>query len=136
MSEKRNTRILLILAVLALAAGTVFLSLTWLYNRVMQNYESPPEITIINTSDTDLHDVVVRGSGFRETIGMLPAGAELSFEVKPAGESGLAIEFTANDRQYADDDLAYIESKGGYWAEIIITDNFAVEVDSGFKLLR
>ena len=134
MSRITKVRRALIFAVVAV--GIVLLSLHMLYNRAMRGYESPPEITLINASSTDLQKVTVYGSGFRDTIDLLPEGVELSFEVMPTGESSLAVEFTADGRQFADNDLAYLESKGGYWATITITDDFTVEADSGLRLLR
>jgi cytochrome c-type biogenesis protein CcmE len=136
MSLNKKKRIQVILAGIAVAAGIMILSLNWLYRRALANYESPPEITIINASGTKLEDVVVSGSGYQVSFERLPEGAELTFDVNPTGESSLAIEFTANNRQYSDNDLAYIESRGGYWATLTITEEFAVDVDAGLRLFK
>jgi hypothetical protein len=136
MSQNKKNRVMVILAGAALVVGIVVFSLNWLYRRALANYESPPEITIINASGTKLEDVVVSGSGYQVSFDRLPEGAELTFDVNPTGESSLAIDFIANNRQYSDNDLAYIESKGGYWATLTITEEFAVDVDAGLRLFR
>ncbi|MGD2057878.1 MAG: hypothetical protein PVI04_04035 [Anaerolineales bacterium] len=54
----------------------------------------------------------------------------------PAGESSLQIEFNAQGRHFIEDDLAYIEPKGGYWVELIILEDYSVDVDGGFRFFR
>jgi hypothetical protein len=136
MSREKLIRIVLIVAVLLSAAIIVALAINYLWARAMQGYSSPPEITIINASGTALQDVVVEGRGFRETVGRLPEGARITFDVVPAGESALMIEFIASSRHFTEDDLIYLEPKGGYWATLTITNDYTVEVDGGINPFR
>jgi hypothetical protein len=136
MSREKLNRIILILVFLVLATACLAFTVNYLWVRAMRGYSSPPEITIINASGTALQDVAVEGRGFREVIGRLPEGAQISFDVTPAGESSLKIEFAASGHQFIEDDLTYLEPKGGYWATLTITEDYVVEVDSGLNPLR
>jgi hypothetical protein len=136
MSREKLIRIVLVVAILISVAVIVAFAINYLWARAMQGYSSPPEITIINASGTALQDVVVEGRGFREAIGRLPEGARITFDVVPAGESALKIEFIATTRQFTEDDLTYLEPQGGYWTTLTITEDYTVEVDGGINPFR
>lgn len=136
MFRDKLPRPLLILAVIALAVAIVILGKNFLWSHAMKAYDSPPEIRILNRSGVDLQGIVLEGRGFRESIGNLDTGARLRVDVMPAGESSLQIEFYAQGRHFIEDDLAYIEPKGGYWVELIILEDYSVDVDGGFRFFR
>lgn len=136
MPHNKFVRVLLILLGVALAVGIVVLGKNWLWSHAMKAYNSPPEIRIVNRSSADLREFTLEGRGFHETIGVIPSDSKLAIEVKPAGESNLKIEFNANSNHFMDDDLAYIEPKGGYWVKLTVLEDFSVDVDGGFRIFR
>jgi len=100
---------------------------------VYRAYFGSPVITIINQSPHRVHDIVLRGNSFVKAVGPIPAGATQAIVVDPPGESGLMIEFVANGHRITKDDLAYIESSGGYCVSLLIDDQLEIRpIDSGF----
>ena len=86
-----------------------------------------PIITITNSSDAVLANLVVSGSGFSEHIESLAPGTSKTVVVRPRGESGLRLSFDARGRHVDVDDLAYIESSGGYRVVIDVRPDLKVE---------
>jgi hypothetical protein len=136
MSNNKFVRVMLILVGVALAVGIVVLGKNWLWSHAMKAYNSPPEVRIINRSNADLRDFTLEGRGFHESIDVIPSNSKAAIEVKPAGESSLKIEFNANSRHFMDDDLAYIEPRGGYWVKLTVLEDFSVDADGGFRIFR
>ena len=97
-------------------------------------YLIPPQITIINNSTLELKDITLSGSGFTEKVGNLIPGGSMNTVVHPRGESGLEISFTAKSERYQKDDLAYIESTGGYIVKLIIDESLDIKSECKFGL--
>jgi len=73
-----------------------------------------PVITINNDSLVTITNISLVGSGFSETIPSLEASKAISIRVHPQGESGLEIRFDTPSGRIKKDELAYIETSGGY----------------------
>jgi hypothetical protein len=116
MRTRRIAVVLLGLLVLLVACGA--LGMRW-FN---VTYKSPPRIEVVNNSDLDLRDLVVEGAGFRLQIDRLPAHSKMTAMVHVAGESGLRVSFAVGSKSYSDNDLAYLEEQGGYYAVVTIDE--------------
>lgn len=100
---------------------------------IYRAYFGRPVITIINRSPYHVNEIVLRGDPFVENVGQIPAGATQTIMVYPLGESGLMMEFVANGRRVAKDDLWYIERSGGYCITLEIDDQLEIRsIDSRF----
>ena len=97
-----------------------------LFGYLLYQFSSPPKITIINNSNSVLQNIIVSGSGFLKEIKSLEPQTSTVIKVHPPGESGLIIKFKADSREFGKDDLAYIESSGGYRITITISDNLEI----------
>ncbi|MFH2139010.1 MAG: hypothetical protein ABII88_10980 [Candidatus Omnitrophota bacterium] len=104
--------------------------------QVYSKYSRPPKITVINNSKLELKDVTLLGAGFTKKIGNLDPQGSLSTEVQPRGESGLKISFTAKSENYQKDDLAYIESTGGYIVQITIDESLNIKSECSMASLK
>ena len=87
---------------------------------------SSPVITISNNSNQILKDVILIGSGFEKHLDDITPNQNTKTVVFSGGESGLAIQFTAGSEKIRKNDLAYIESSGGYTAHIMIDEYLIV----------
>ena len=103
------------------------------FGYLLYQFSSPPKITIINNSNSVLQNLIVSGSGFSKEIKSLEPRTSTVIKVTPPGESGLKIKFKANFREFEKDDLAYIESSGGYLVTITISDNFKITAKPTFR---
>ena len=87
-------------------------------------------ITVINQSDVPLEKLVLSGSGFSEDIGTVRPHAELRALVRPRGESGLQIRFTAGGKEVSFGPEGYFEGGGGYIVVASVSPSLAVSVKS------
>ncbi len=99
---------------------------------VAQGFLGHPTITIVNDSPSALSDIVIRGEGWSRELSDISPGASAAVVVKPNGESGLEIAFSADGKRFTKNDLAYIERNGGYCVAITICDD--MEITSETKL--
>jgi multidrug efflux pump subunit AcrA (membrane-fusion protein) len=99
-----------------------------------RGYFGPPVITIINDSPYDVAEVVLRGDPFVKVVGRIPTKGRQTVVVHPLGESSLKMQFVANGRRVVKDDLAYIESSGGYCVTLKIDEHLEIRrvSDGGF----
>jgi len=114
MSARRIGWIVASLLIRGLACGA--LAVRWFSG----TYNAPPRIEVENNSDLYLEDLMVEGTGFRLQIDRLPPHSETTALVHVAGESGLNVSFTAGSRVSSDNDLAYLEERGGYCVVVTI----------------
>jgi hypothetical protein len=75
---------------------------------------------------------VISGSGFTESLGDLAPGSSTTRSVRCAGESGLELSFSRAGESYSRDDLAYIESCGGY--RVAVTVNAGNSITASQRL--
>lgn len=101
----------------------------WLANRC---FTGLPEVTVINNSSVKLSNVVIQCNGRPHTFLDIDPGTSVSTIMEARGESGLKIDFDANDVHYSQDDLAYIESHGGYCVTLVINDSMKVDTQENF----
>ena len=87
---------------------------------------SPPQITIKNMSSTELSSVILLGDRWDQQVPNIAAGSSVDIVVHPKGESGLSISFVALGKEIKKDDLAYIESSGGYRVIVRIDEKLNV----------
>jgi hypothetical protein len=101
---------------------------------IYRAYFGPPVITIINDSSHEVAEVVLRGDPFVKVVGRIPTRGRQTVVVHPLGESGLKMQFVANGRRVAKDDLGYIESSGGYCVTLRIDEQLEIRpvADRGF----
>lgn len=103
------------------------LALLWWWNPCLA-----PEITVTNASESHISQVVISGSGFNESLGDLAPGSSTTRSVRCAGESGLELSFSKAGKSYSRDDLAYIESCGGYRVDLTVKADTSVAVSQRF----
>jgi hypothetical protein len=96
-------------------------------------YAQLPRITITNHSGANLENVVLSGSGFSESLETLAPLHTLARVVHTSGESGLKITFTVGGKVFSSGDLAYLESRGGYAADITVDRDFSVTCRQHFR---
>jgi hypothetical protein len=104
---------------------SLFMGLT-----LLSGCDRAPQVTIVNQSSAELTNVVVSGTGFSEAIGPIPAGAERQISVRPQGESGLKLDFVANNRQFSSAPQGYFENNPSYKVTATVAPDFTVKVDS------
>lgn len=97
------------------------------------NSRKPPEITIANASESELHDIVVRGNGYRTIVNLLKPGESQRITVNPSGESEVVVEMATPKGYVTTGPLAYFEPRGGYFVRLIITPEFKVEASVGMR---
>jgi len=90
-----------------------------------------PEITVANASGQPITDIVISGVGFQEALGSLEPGKSTARSVKCAAESGLKVSFNALGVSHSTDDLAYLESCGGYRVQLSVEPSYSVAVVTG-----
>lgn len=112
------------LGVLLLAG--VGLTLLW------RGYFGPPVITVLNDSGSQITSLALEVDGFSVVLPDVVPGDSVTTIVHPSGESGLKIDFQLEDRLVTKDDLAYIESRGGYVAVVTVQRGGRIECRSGF----
>lgn len=101
------------------------LALLWWWNPCVS-----PEITVTNATSAPISEVVISGSGFREPLGELGPGRSVSRSVQCDAESGLELSFSQSGNPHSHDDLAYIESCGGYRVALTVNADESVAVSS------
>ena len=111
------------LAVGLAAALVLGLALLWWWNPCVA-----PEITVTNASGSPISEVVISGSGFKESLGDLASGSSTTRSARCTGESGLELSFSQAGESYSRDDLAYIESCGGYRVALTVNADNSVAV--------
>ncbi len=104
--------------------------------QIYSRYSIPPQVTVINNSKVELEDITLLGSGFTKKIGSLKPKSSLITAVHPKGESGLEISFTVKSKKYQKDDLAYIESTGGYIVRITIDESLKIKSEIGLASIN
>ncbi len=92
-----------------------------------------PVVTITNNSAQSLKKVMLLGTGFSEGFDSIEPHQTVSRAVHVRGESGLEIRFTTKLGEVRKDDLAYLETSGGYIAHITIDEKLAVSCESHFN---
>ena len=100
---------------------------------LLSGCDRAPQVTIVNQSNAELTNVVVSGTGFSEAIAPIPAGAERQVSVRPQGESGLKLDFVANNRQFSSPPQGYFENNPSYKVTATVAPDFTVKVDSRLK---
>jgi hypothetical protein len=97
------------------------------------SFYKAPEITIYNDSSEPIKNITLLGSGFSKNIPLLESSKSISITVQSVGESALEMQFDTPKGRIIKDDLAYVESRGGYKVTIKIDEDF--NVDSTSKLV-
>src|SRR5262245_47404392 len=81
-------------------------------------------LSVENRSGVLLESVVVSGSGFTQTLGNLEPGATAKVQIRPHGESGLAVSFIASGKRVALPPGGYFEGGGSYAVAVVVTPGF------------
>ena len=89
-----------------------------------------PVVTLKNDSASELHNVVLSGSGFTESIDTLRPATVHSFSPRVRGESGIRVQFDAAGQHYDSDEQGYFEATGGYRVSIVVDRRMKVAVDA------
>ena len=87
-----------------------------------------PQITVVNASEGTITDLAISGVGFDEALGALAPGESAAKSVECGAESGLKVSFEAHGFPHSADDLAYIESCGGYRVRLTVQKDYSVAV--------
>ena len=86
-------------------------------------------ITVRNASGSELQNVVISGTGFRETIPTLAPGQTVTLASHPKGDTGIAVEFDAQGRHVSATPQDYAGG-GGYRVEVEVNSELSVSVRS------
>jgi len=95
------------------------------------SYHQPPQVTIINNSSFELKQVLLSGNNWKKSLQPLAPNDTRKVKINLTGESGLKISFRSGENYYEKDDLAYIESKGGYCVVITIDSQLNISSTGG-----
>jgi hypothetical protein len=106
----------------------IILALLWLTGCS----DSTP-LSVENRSGVLLQSVLVSGSGFSHAFGDIEPGVTLKTEIRPSGESSIAISFLAADKQVALPPDGYFEAGGGYSLSIVIAPTLTASVQSQLR---
>lgn len=91
-------------------------------------------VQVENLSATTLHDVRLTGSGFEAVLAKpLEPGAARRVNVKPAGETGVALSFRAGSRRFKQGPQGYFEGNGRYIVRVVVHDDFTSTVHGRLK---
>jgi len=104
-----------------------------------RNYQGLPLITVVNNSANEMRNVVLSGPGWSSSIPVLEPAQSTTVFVQPKGESGLKISFQTSTESVEKDDLAYIETRGGYCVTLTIAPDLTITSEGGqpcFSLRR
>jgi hypothetical protein len=85
-------------------------------------------VSFHNASEHQLESVVLSGSGFEASLGVVAPGQSLTAKVYPSGESGLAVTFTAKGQDFSYEPQDYFEGGGRYKVSATVNRNLSVEV--------
>jgi hypothetical protein len=86
-------------------------------------------ITVHNDSRDTLRSLALSGPGFADTLPELTPGQLSALRVRPRGEAGIGVAFTAGDRRISVPEQGYFESAGGYVVLVRVDSTLGVAVD-------
>lgn len=92
-----------------------------------------PRVTVMNASADPLTNLVLSGSGFSEPLGSLAPGEQKTVEVRPSGDTGLAVTFEAKGTTHAPPADGYFEASGLYRVRATVQPDFSVKVESEIR---
>jgi hypothetical protein len=101
---------------------------------LIRAFLGPPVILIHNTSPHSLTNVKAFGNGFSKSLPDLKPSERYYFISIPDGESGIALEFTANGTGRRSDDDGYFESGGGHYVTVTIGLDLSVNIETSGPL--
>jgi hypothetical protein len=83
-------------------------------------------VSIRNRAHTEVLDVRIEGRCFREEVGALAPGGSATVRVKPCGESGLQVTFSADGKIHRSPPVGYIEASSFYSLQLSIEPDLTV----------
>ena len=101
---------------------------------ILSACSSGTPVAFHNASEHQLERVVLSGSGFEASLGVVAPGRSLTAKVYPAGESGLVISFTANGQDFSYEPQDYFEGGGRYKVSATVGHDLSVVVQSEIGL--
>jgi len=84
-------------------------------------------VTVSNASSAKLDSLVVSGTGFSKSLGVLEPGAKRDVRIRPKGESSLRVTFIANGASYDSKPAGYFEGYG-YHVTAEVKPNFEIAI--------
>jgi hypothetical protein len=88
-------------------------------------------LNIVNRSTAELTNVVATGSGFTQSLGSIPAGAQRSVSLSVRSESALQLDFDANGKHFTSKPQGYFEGgSGSTKVTATVSPSFTVTVDT------
>jgi hypothetical protein len=93
-------------------------------------------VTVFNQSPDTLHAVVLSGRGFADTLAELAPAQLAALRVRPRGESGLKVAFTADNRRIVVPEQVYLESCCGYVVLVEVDSTLTVRVHATLERYR
>jgi hypothetical protein len=85
-------------------------------------------VTVRNESPDTLRSLVLSGRGFADTLETIAPGELAVVRVRPRGESGIGVAFTARERQISAPEEGYLEGAGGYVVAVTVDSSLRVGV--------
>lgn len=92
-----------------------------------------PRVTVTNETADPLDNLIVSGRGFSESLGALTPGEQKSVEVRPSGDTGLALTFEAKGTTHSPPVDGYFEASGFYRISAKVQPDFSVKVESRIR---
>lgn len=90
-------------------------------------------VTVTNHSTAVLEQVVVTGSGFREPLGTIAPGGTGTAEIRPKGESGIAISFRSGAKRVSLPPQGYFEAGGKYVVTVAVAPDLEATVETRLR---
>ena len=85
-------------------------------------------VRVVNESPDTLRSVVLSGRGFTDTLAKLSPKSVAAVRVRPRGESGIGLTFTAGNRHISVPEQGYFEPAGGYVVLVTVDSALVTKV--------
>ena len=90
-------------------------------------------VSLTNRSGAPLENVVIAGSGFKQSIGTIASGATAKVQVNPSGESGLRLSFHSRARKVILPPQGYFEGGGNYTVSAVVEPDLSATVNASLR---
>jgi hypothetical protein len=90
-------------------------------------------VSVTNHSATALHQVVVSGKGFSESVGSIAAGATETIRVRPREETTVKVAFEADERRYSAATETAIENNDLYIVVVNVAADHTISIETPLR---
>ena len=90
-------------------------------------------VSVSNNSTVALHQVVVSGKGFSESVGSIAAGATETIRIRPREETAVKVAFEADERRYSATTESTIENNDLYIVVVNVSADFTISMQTPLR---